>query len=566
MCDPLMPPDFQLLFEASPHPYLILRPDAAFTIVAVNERYLAATGTQRSAIVGHGVFEIFPDNPDDRSGSGVSDLRTSLNRVMADRHPDVMGVQKYDIPRRDGSGEFEVRYWSPVNAPVFGPTGDLLFIIHHVEDITEFILFRERASPESADRLHEVKAKAERLEAEVLRRAGELKEANRALKSAQEKLERRTDEQLHQSEARYRALVQASSQVLYRMSPDWSEMQQLQGGDFLADTEKPNRNWLQDYIHPDDQPSVLEKIAEAVQSEAVFEFEHRVRRVDGTLGWTHSRAVPVRNGAGEIVEWFGAASDITAKKEAEAALLRINADLEQRVADRTRELSTVNKELEGFTFAASHDLRGPLGRINSFSTLLEQQYRDRLEGSGLLYLDFIRQNATRLVLLVDDLLSHARIAQQHFDLQSIDIGQAVATVVQEQATDIRESRADVQVMLPAAQVLADRGAFGQALGNLVENALKYAARVSAPRIEIGGESRGDHYLLWVRDNGIGFDMKYHDRIFEMFRRLHTYNDYEGSGVGLALVKRAVERMGGRVWAESQPGQGSTFFLELQTAT
>jgi diguanylate cyclase (GGDEF)-like protein/PAS domain S-box-containing protein len=127
----------------------------------------------------------------------------------------------------------------------------------------------------------------------------------------------RAADALRQSEARYRALVSASSQVLYRMNADWSEMRQLQGGSFIADTEKPNRNWLQEYIHPDDQKHVLEAIGAAVRTGSVFEFEHRVRRLDGSLGWTASRAVPVRNAAGEIVEWFGAASDVTARKHAE---------------------------------------------------------------------------------------------------------------------------------------------------------------------------------------------------------------------------------------------------------
>ncbi len=185
---------FRLLFEASPHPYLILRPDSVFTIVAVNDRYLAATGTQRDAIVGHGLFKIFPDNPDDFSGSGTSDLRTSLNRVIIDRHQDIMGVQKYDIPLRDGSGSFEVKYWSPVNTPVFAPDGGIAFIIHHVEDVTEFVLHRERASLESAERIGTVEARAERMEAEVLRRADEVKRANRAIKTAMAQLEQREAE------------------------------------------------------------------------------------------------------------------------------------------------------------------------------------------------------------------------------------------------------------------------------------------------------------------------------------------------------------------------------------
>ncbi|MFZ5509261.1 MAG: EAL domain-containing protein [Pseudomonadota bacterium] len=184
---------FELLFNASPHPYLILRPDRAFTIVAVNDLYLAATGTRREDIVGRSLFEVFPDNPDDHSGSGVSDLRASLERVLRDRAQDIMGVQKYDIPRRAGEG-FEVKYWSPVNTPVIGEDGAIAYIIHHVEDVTEFVLTRERVFRESAERVEKVEAWAERMEAEVLRRANEVKEANRKLKAAMEALEAREAE------------------------------------------------------------------------------------------------------------------------------------------------------------------------------------------------------------------------------------------------------------------------------------------------------------------------------------------------------------------------------------
>ncbi len=185
---------FQALFDASPHPYLILRADKSFTIVAVNERYLKATKTRHESIVGHGLFEIFPDNPDDHSGSGVSDLRISLNRVIADRSQDVMGVQKYDIPLRDGGEGFEVKYWSPINTPVFGDDGGVTYIIHHAEDVTEFILSREQASRENAEQLGKIEAHAERMEAEVMRRASDVKEANRALKTAMQELERREAE------------------------------------------------------------------------------------------------------------------------------------------------------------------------------------------------------------------------------------------------------------------------------------------------------------------------------------------------------------------------------------
>lgn len=187
-------PLYLRLFEASPHPYLILCADSRFTIVAVNDKYLEATGTQREAIVGHGLFEIFPDNPDDHAGSAVGDLRASLKRVLADKVADTMGVQKYDIPRQDGSGAYALKYWSPVNTPVLDGAGQVEYVIHHVEDVTEFIVGRERSTRESEAERGRIEARAERMEAEVMRRATEVKDANRALKAAMEVLEQREAE------------------------------------------------------------------------------------------------------------------------------------------------------------------------------------------------------------------------------------------------------------------------------------------------------------------------------------------------------------------------------------
>ncbi len=185
--------EIRQVFEASPHPYLILRPDAAFTIAAVNDRYLAATGTRRAELVGRGVFQVFPDDPDDPETTSVRDLRVSLDRVLRERVQDIMGVQKYDIPATDGGGGFKVKYWSPVNTPVFGNDGQVTFIIHHVEDVTEFILSQQRAS-QDAQKMERVAAHAGRMEAEVLHRAAEVKDANRQLKAALEALEAREAE------------------------------------------------------------------------------------------------------------------------------------------------------------------------------------------------------------------------------------------------------------------------------------------------------------------------------------------------------------------------------------
>jgi PAS domain S-box-containing protein len=206
---------YQTLFDAMPHPYLVLCPDPSFEIVCVNDRYLAATGTRREEIVGRSLFAVFPDNPQVPAANGVSDLRISLERVLRERTPDVMGVQKYDIP--DGGDGFEVRYWSSVNTPVIGADNKISFIIHHVEDVTAFILSRERALAESAQRSEAVEARADRSEAEVLHQADEVKQANRQLQAANEELERKETE-LSQLNERLRELDKAKSEFFANAS------------------------------------------------------------------------------------------------------------------------------------------------------------------------------------------------------------------------------------------------------------------------------------------------------------------------------------------------------------
>ncbi len=202
-------PDFQALFESAPGSYLVLTPDERFTIVAVSDAYLRATMTRRPEILGRGLFEVFPDNPDDPKATGTRNLRASLGRVLQKGVPDTMAVQKYDIrrPEAEGGG-FEERHWSPVNTPVFGPGGEIRYIIHRVEDVTEFV-FLKRQGSEQTKLTEELKARAEQMEAEVFLRAQEVQEANRRLQQAHDELELRVAERTSELMKTQAQLVQA---------------------------------------------------------------------------------------------------------------------------------------------------------------------------------------------------------------------------------------------------------------------------------------------------------------------------------------------------------------------
>ena len=382
---------------------------------------------------------------------------------------------------------------------------------------------------------------------------------------------KRTQEELQESELRYKALFNNKTSAIAHLSIVFDE-----GGkpvDYCVDALNDT---YEQVIGIAKEQLVGKRVTEAFPGIRDFDFDFigEMGRIGQEQGegsfefffppagkWISLYAFSPARGA--VIAIF---NDITAQKTAEATIRQLNADLEKRVEERTAELTAANHELESITYASSHDLRGPLGRISSFSAMLEQRYRDRLEGDGLLFLDFIRQNATRLTLLVDDLLSHARVARQPLALKPVDVPALVSAILDEKESELQAAGVRVFVDVASGKVIADTHAISQALRNLLENALKFSAHAPAPAIEIGSRKQGDRYILHVRDNGVGFDMVYHDRIFEMFRRLHTYNEFEGSGVGLALVKRAMERMGGKVWAESEPGKGATFYLELKAAS
>jgi PAS domain S-box-containing protein len=254
--------------------------------------------------------------------------------------------------------------------------------------------------------------------------------------------------------------------------------------------------------------------------------------------------------------------DITERKEAERKLRELNAELEQRVADRTAELESRNRELETFTYSVSHDLKAPLRGIDGYSRLLLEDHYENLDEEGREFLEIIRGASQQMSRLIDDLLDYSRMELHPMKSATIDVGSLIDSVLFEKRKEIKERGADVEVSVPFETIRGDADGLALALRNYVDNALKFTDASETPKLTIGGEESDRSWTIWVRDNGIGFDMSFHDRIFDIFQRLHRSEDYEGTGVGLAIVKKAVERMGGRTWAESTPGEGSTFYMEI----
>lgn len=255
---------------------------------------------------------------------------------------------------------------------------------------------------------------------------------------------------------------------------------------------------------------------------------------------------------------------ITARNEAEDKLRRLNAELEARVAKRTEELAEMNRELESFNYSVSHDLRAPLRHMDGFSRILEEEFGPQISSDARHYLKRIRLAAGQMTALVDDLLQLARFGRQAVRWQRVSLVQ----LADEMVRAYMEQEGDRHIAweigdLP--EVEADPGLLRQALANLISNALKFTKNKQYPVIEIGFLRKESEVTIYVKDNGAGFDPRYADKLFGVFQRLHRQDEFEGTGIGLAIVARIIHKHGGRVWAESTPECGATFYFTLSAA-
>ena len=343
----------------------------------------------------------------------------------------------------------------------------------------------------------------------------------------------------------------------------WSpELYRIYG--LTPETYTPTYEKYLTLVHADDRQRVMDATNRVFHEHVPYSHDERIFRPDGSMRYLHTWAHPVLDHSGKLTRLVGVCQDISDQKLAEEAVKALNAELERRVAERTRTIENSLRDLEAFNVMASHDLRAPLAVIQAACTVIAQTGTDALPSRVGENLARIGRAATRMTALVNDLLALAQVGHVPLSRDRVDL----SAMCQEVAAQLERSAPDRQVTVeiePDLVCLGDPGLMRAAVENLLGNAWKYSSRVPRARIDVGAHASGAPPAFFVRDNGAGFDMKDAHRLFAPFERLHKSSEFEGTGVGLAAVHRIIERHGGRIWAEGEPGRGATFFFELPTA-
>jgi PAS domain S-box-containing protein len=370
---------------------------------------------------------------------------------------------------------------------------------------------------------------------------------------------------LRNSEKRYRALVSTLSTVVWVADREWEfgdDQASWQAYTGQTPEEYRGKGW-QRAFHPDDLPALQRLTERAMKGHQTFEAELRLwQAASAQYHIVDLRPVAVFDGNGEFREWIGTVTDIDDRRRAEDEVRRLNVELEGRVRERTKKLEEANGELEAFSYSVSHDLRAPLRAMDGFSQRLLADYGTKLDEQAHTYLNRIRAGAVRMGQLIEDLLSLARITRVELVRREVDVSSLAHVIVTE--LQQREPERKVQASVwEGVHLEADVRMLRVALENLLGNAWKFTSKTPEARIELGMMQEGTRKVLFVRDNGAGFDMAYSDKLFGPFQRLHGVHEFPGTGIGLATVQRIVARHGGRIWCQAKPGFGATFFFTLQ---
>ena len=375
---------------------------------------------------------------------------------------------------------------------------------------------------------------------------------------------KQAEKALYESENQFRTMLDGIPQLAWIARPDgfiywynqrWYDytnttLEQMQGDGWAS-------------VHdPAMLPLVMERWHHCLATGDPYEIEFPLKGADGNFRWFLTRCSSLKGEDGKILRWVGTNTDVSQRREDEEVIRQLNTTLELRVLERTNELEAANKELEAFSYSVSHDLRAPLRAVDGFSQAVLEDYGAQLPEEGRRNLQTIRDGAQRMGVLIDDLLTFSRLSRSPLNKQEVNTRKLVGNILESLNSQQEGRQIDIRIGdLP--NCLGDPALLNQVWINLLSNALKYTRKCEAAVIEIGCKLENDETIYFVRDNGAGFDMRYVNKLFGVFQRLHRADQFEGTGVGLAIVQRIVHRHGGRIWAEAALNQGATFYFTLK---
>ncbi|MDP3644174.1 MAG: ATP-binding protein [Bacteroidota bacterium] len=380
-------------------------------------------------------------------------------------------------------------------------------------------------------------------------------------------------EDLNENEELLRLSMELANVAAWEYNFETNKMTRSKNHDKLYGLEIQEKWAFETFVnatHPDDREMSNSNIQNsvAIGGPDEYKFDFRVIYPDQSVHWLNVIGQVVKRdeqGLGILVRGF--IIDITERKKAEEEIKILNAELEDRVKTRTAQLESINQELKTFSYSVSHDLKAPLRGIDGYSKLLLELYGKELNEEAQTFIKNIRTGTAQMGQIIEDLLAYSRLERVEIKQTETPLNQFVENIVSLYQKEIDDFGIVVHQNIPEVYIMADINGLTIALRNLFDNAIKFSKGQASPEIIIGFEEHVNNWLIFVSDNGIGFDMIYRDKIFEIFQRLHRVEDYPGTGIGLAMVAKAMQRMGGRVWAESHPdgyreGKGATFYLEL----
>lgn len=528
--------DYQTIFENVPDLYMILSPD--FYILDCSDEYLKATLTERKSIQGRHLFDVFPDNPNDPNATGMANLKASLNRVLQLKTADAMAVQKYDV--RNAEGVFEEKSWSPYNVPVLDDNGNILLIIHKAEEVTDLIQEKE-IQIQQHSLIEDLKEQLKALE--IYKRAQQIQDDNVILR---ESVKTKSEEYESLFNAVPVGIVGINKDGLIKFFNEKAcQMFNYENEEIL------NRPFSQ-IIHctsPEMQPELLSMLQDSED--------------ENTLNKIETKCFGVRNGGKEFPFEINISKSPSLNEDIFLLSIKditIQREAQEQVNNHIKLIEEKNKELEQFTYIASHDLQEPLRSITSFIELFQQEYQGVFDENAQMYFDFVLQSTGRMKELIKGLLDYSRIGKQMI-IRKEDLNEIMRNVLHDLTNSIQKNKATVTCDdLPS--IYASGLHLRILFQNLIANSLKFNKPGVPPVVHISVEQNKTHWTFCVKDNGIGLDSKYKDKIFTIFQRLHTKDTYEGTGIGLAHCKKIVQLHDGKIWFESQPGEGTEFYFTI----